>query len=89
MEPTGARLGTQAVAEAAVVVVPSSAIDADGSRLGQGGGSYDRALGRVPAGALVVGLVFDDELLATVPTESHDRRVDVAVTPLRVVRFAR
>ena len=32
------------------VLVPALAVGADGTRLGRGGGSYDRALARVPAG---------------------------------------
>ena len=48
-EPAGPRLGRAAVAEAQLVVVPALAVDRRGLRLGRGGGSYDRALARVPA----------------------------------------
>ncbi|WP_460460971.1 5-formyltetrahydrofolate cyclo-ligase, partial [Angustibacter peucedani] len=87
-EPAGARLGPDAVARAAVVVVPALAVSRDGTRLGQGGGSYDRALARVPAGALVVALLHDGELVdaGELPAERHDRPVDVVVTPTAVVR---
>jgi 5-formyltetrahydrofolate cyclo-ligase len=72
------------LATADVVVVPGVAYDATGARLGRGGGSYDRALAgvRVP----VVGLARDEEVVPVVPTEPHDRRVDVVVTPTRVLR---
>ena len=78
-EPTGPRLGVDAVAEADVVVVPALAVARDGRRLGRGGGSYDRALARVTGPA--VALLYPGELLADVPAEPHDRRVDVAVLP--------
>ncbi|MDX6723959.1 MAG: 5-formyltetrahydrofolate cyclo-ligase, partial [Solirubrobacteraceae bacterium] len=52
----------------------------DGRRLGQGGGSYDRALARVAAP--VVAVVFDDEVLdEPIPVEPHDRRVAGVLTP--------
>ena len=86
-EPTGPRLGLEAVAAADVVVVPGLAVDERGIRLGRGGGSYDRALARVPPERPVVVLLYDDELLPVVPAEPHDRAVTVAVTPSRVVRF--
>ena len=90
LEPGGTRLGRDAIADAAVVVVPALAIDREGHRLGQGGGSYDRALARAGASALVIALVHDDELLdAPVPVAGHDRLVDLVVTPARTVRFSR
>jgi 5-formyltetrahydrofolate cyclo-ligase len=79
--PTGERLGVEALAQAEVVIVPALAVGADGTRLGRGGGSYDRALGRLPAGRPVVALLYDGELLPAVPAEAHDRRVSTVVTP--------
>ncbi len=80
-EPGGLRLGPAAVASADVVVVPALAVDRGGHRLGQGGGSYDRALARVGPRTLVVALVHPGELVSErLPTEAHDRRVDVVVT---------
>lgn len=74
-------LGLDAVATADVVVVPALAVGRDGTRLGRGGGSYDRALARVPGGRLVAALLYDGELLPEVPAEPHDRPVDVAALP--------
>ena len=54
------------------MLAPALAVDGAGRRLGQGGGSYDRALER--AGAPVVAVVFDDEVLdGQIPVEAHDR----------------
>lgn len=85
--PDGPRLGLDAVAEADVVVVPALAVGPDGVRLGRGGGCYDRALARVPAGRPVVALLHDGELVEHVPAEPHDRPVDVAVLPSGVHQF--
>jgi 5-formyltetrahydrofolate cyclo-ligase len=81
LEPPGPRLGREAVATADVVLVPGVAVDAHGRRLGRGGGSYDRALGRVPVGTPVVVLLYDDELVDEVPVAEHDRPVTAVVTP--------
>jgi 5-formyltetrahydrofolate cyclo-ligase len=82
LEPVD-RLGVDAVATADVVVVPGLAVSLAGERLGQGGGSYDRALGRVPVGTPVVICLYDDEVGLDVPVDDHDRPVTAAVTPTR------
>ncbi|RKS68582.1 5-formyltetrahydrofolate cyclo-ligase [Motilibacter peucedani] len=86
-EPAGRGLGRDALADADVVVVPALAVAPGGARLGQGGGSYDRALLRARPSALLVALVGDDEVVEELPAEPHDVRVDLAVTPTRVVRL--
>lgn len=81
LEPTGPRLGVDAVATADVVLVPGLAVSSDGHRLGRGGGCYDRALARVPVGTPTCVLLHDGELGLDVPVEPHDRPVTHAVTP--------
>ena len=80
-EPVGRRLSSEEFETVDAVVVPGLAVDRRGVRLGRGGGSYDRALARVPSGTPVLLLLYDGEVLEHVPEESHDRRVDVALTP--------
>ncbi|GAA0501107.1 5-formyltetrahydrofolate cyclo-ligase [Paractinoplanes deccanensis] len=82
LEPPGARLGVSAISSAGLVLVPALAVDRRGVRMGRGGGSYDRALARIPSsGPLVVALLHDGELLDEVPAEPHDRPVHAAITP--------
>lgn len=80
-EPRGPRLGLAAIGEADLVVVPAVAVDRTGVRLGRGGGSYDRALGRVRPDAVVVAPLYDGELVGAVPAEPHDARVGAVVLP--------
>ena len=67
-----------------VVLVPGLAFDAHGQRLGFGQGFYDRLL--LHMRALRIGLCFDFQLLAEVPSFPHDLPVDCVVTDLRVLR---
>lgn len=79
---TQENLGLDAIATCTMVVVPALAVDRSGARLGQGGGSYDRALVRASA-AVVVALVWDNELIESgrLPADPHDVRLHAAVTP--------
>jgi 5-formyltetrahydrofolate cyclo-ligase len=81
LEPDGETLGVDAIATADVVLVPGLAVSPTGMRLGRGGGSYDRALGRVPAGTFTCALLFEDEVGIAVPFEPHDRPVGAVATP--------
>jgi 5-formyltetrahydrofolate cyclo-ligase len=74
-------LGRHAIAHADVVLVPALAVDRTGVRLGRGGGSYDRALRRVPAGVPIVALVYDEEIVPELPADSWDTPVTAAATP--------
>ena len=81
LQPTEPVRGPATVARADIVLVPALAVDARGYRLGRGGGSYDRALARVGEQVPTIALLYDDELLPSVPTEPHDQRVRVVARP--------
>ncbi|TDC81772.1 5-formyltetrahydrofolate cyclo-ligase [Micromonospora sp. KC606] len=85
-EPAGPRWGRSAIAGAELVVVPALAVDRRGLRLGRGGGSYDRALARVPQTTLTVALLHDGELVEALPAQPHDRPVRAVITPSGGVR---
>jgi 5-formyltetrahydrofolate cyclo-ligase len=87
LEPVGDPLGPEAIATADVVLVPGLAVDDAGFRLGRGGGSYDRALGRVPVGTFTCVLLYEGEVGVAVPVEPHDRRVGWAATSAGVARL--
>jgi len=88
-EPTGPAVGSGAtpLLASSAIVVPALAIDASGFRLGQGGGFYDRALAELGSSnrPIVIGVIYDDEFIETVPRETHDIQIDVIVTEKRVI----
>jgi len=90
LEPSGERLGADAVTAADAVLLPGLAVDDRGMRLGRGGGSYDRVLARLERSAAdpaLVVLLYDSEVVPRVPAEPHDRPVHAVATPSGVRRF--
>jgi 5-formyltetrahydrofolate cyclo-ligase len=86
-EPEGPRLGAAAIGDADAVLIPALAVDLDGHRLGRGGGHYDRTLAlrarlRGPASpGLLIAVLYDDELLRSVPFDELDQPVSAIVGP--------
>ena len=66
-------------------IVPAVACGEDGSRLGQGGGYYDRFLEQVRCPFAAVCL--EQFLLPALPCEIHDQPMKIIVTQHRVLRF--
>ncbi len=66
-----------------VVFVPLVGFTAALDRLGQGGGHYDRWLAEHPA-VQKIGLAWDVQLCADLPTEPHDVTLDAVITPTRI-----
>ncbi len=83
-EPVGELLGIDAVADAVAVLVPALLVDANGVRLGRGGGHYDRTLGGARGESIAV--IFDDEWVDELPAEPFDVPVTAVVTPGAGVR---
>jgi 5-formyltetrahydrofolate cyclo-ligase len=71
------------ILEPALMLVPLSAFDARGHRIGYGAGHYDRAIARLIERAMpprLIGLAFDCQEVAMVPDEAHDRPLDAILT---------
>jgi len=76
-------------AEPAVVLTPLLAFDAEGYRLGWGGGFYDRTLAEfraLPRPPASVGYAFACQQVERVPREPFDQRLDMIVTERATVR---
>ncbi len=67
-------------------LVPGVAFDLDGTRLGRGGGFYDRLLEGVTSP--VCGVYYSCQCSPEkLPEESHDRKMDMAVTEVTGLRW--
>ena len=65
-----------------VVIVPGSAFDAAGRRIGMGGGFYDRFLEKSPA--VKVALAYDCQIFSQLPAEEYDKKVDMIFTESKI-----
>jgi 5-formyltetrahydrofolate cyclo-ligase len=86
-EPVGELLGPIAINDVDLIIVPAASVDRTGMRMGWGRGYYDRTLGSMEKCPPVYAVVFDSELVDSVPSEVHDKRVNGVVTPRAIVTF--
>jgi 5-formyltetrahydrofolate cyclo-ligase len=68
------------------VLVPGVAFDAEGRRIGYGGGYYDRLLPLLGERAARIAGAFELQIVASVPAAPHDATVDAIVTEKRTLR---
>lgn len=81
LKSCSAPLHTAARVEPDLVFVPLVAFDAEGGRLGQGGGYYDRTLVALAAKRpVVIGLAFAGQQVDRVPCDPHDQKLDGILT---------
>jgi 5-formyltetrahydrofolate cyclo-ligase len=90
LEPAGPRHDLSIMASVSGLLIPATALDLSGNRIGQGGGYYDVFLGSLARQGLdipLAAIVFDAEVLpaGTIPAEAFDRKVPVALTPSGLV----
>lgn len=62
-----------------LTLVPGIGFNLDGYRLGRGRGYYDRLLALVPG--LKCGVAFNWQVIAEIPVEPHDIRLNCILTP--------
>ena len=72
-----------------VVLTPLLAFDADGYRLGYGGGFYDRTLEalRKIKSITAIGIAYAGQEVGRLPHETHDHQLDAVMTELGIKYF--
>ena len=63
-----------------LILLPLLGFDDHGTRLGYGGGYYDRTLAALPASVRRIGLGFAAQKFASLPREDHDLPLEGIVT---------
>ena len=72
------------VKEIDCVIIPGAAFDIHGNRLGLGGGYYDRFL-KLAVNAKKIAPAFDFQLVEDLPVTPADSKVDVIITPSKII----
>jgi 5-formyltetrahydrofolate cyclo-ligase len=85
--PTSELLGPIAINDVDLIVIPAAAVDRGGMRMGWGRGYFDKTLGSMEKCPPVYAVIFDDELVDSVPRERHDMPVTGVVTPSGIIAF--
>jgi len=74
-----------------VLLVPLLGFDAQGNRIGMGGGYYDRTLAAWAKGQypnlLPIGLAYAEQQVAAIPTETWDIPLPMIITPVKTWHF--
>ena len=70
-----------------ILFVPLVAFDKELNRLGYGGGFYDRYIQKLSKIKKIVkiGLAFSFQKLKTIPTNKHDKKLDIIITEKDIV----
>ena len=69
------------------VIYPGIAFTKGLSRLGQGGGYYDRLSAKIADNCARIGVCFETQLVDSLPQETHDAKVHWVVTEVTVYPF--
>jgi 5-formyltetrahydrofolate cyclo-ligase len=67
-----------------LVMVPGTAFDPRGGRMGQGKGYYDRLLANARPDATLIGLAFECQMFPEIPVAPHDVPMDAVITESQV-----
>ncbi|MFT9848885.1 5-formyltetrahydrofolate cyclo-ligase [Aneurinibacillus sp. REN35] len=67
------------------IIVPGVGFTERGERLGYGGGFYDRFFAGFSILPPLVAVCYEMQIVSSLPTEEHDRRVDRIVTEQRII----
>jgi 5-formyltetrahydrofolate cyclo-ligase len=68
------------------VIIPGAAFDKNGNRIGYGGGFYDRLLAELQKPVAVIAPTYEEQVIESVPTDPHDKKVSIIVTDRREIR---
>ncbi len=68
-----------------IAIIPGTAFDEKGGRIGSGDGYYDRMIPKLPVTTRKVALALECQIFPQIPMESHDKYIDIIITDKRVI----
>lgn len=74
------------ISDVDIAIIPGAGFDAAGNRIGYGGGYYDRLLSGLEKHIPVIAPAYEEQLVDSIPSESHDIRIDMIVTDKRLIQ---
>lgn len=67
-----------------LIIVPGTAFDAAGHRIGMGGGYYDRFLEKTSA--ITAGVAYECQIFPNLPWEIHDQALNYVITENKIYK---
>jgi len=68
-----------------IAIIPGTAFDEKGGRIGSGEGYYDRLIPKLSITTRKVALAFENQITQQIQMESHDKHVDIIITEKRII----
>ncbi len=68
-----------------IAIIPGIAFDEKGGRIGSGEGYYDYLMPKLPVTTRKVALAYEHQIIPAVPSEPHDKPVDIIISDKRIV----
>lgn len=69
-----------------MIICPLVAVDAQGNRMGMGGGFYDRTFAQAPQ-VIKVGWCYDFQIVDKLTVNPWDKKIDIAISNQGMLRF--
>jgi len=70
-----------------LAIIPGTAFDYSGNRLGYGAGYYDILLSGSEKKIPFIALAYEEQLVDSIPSETHDVKVNIIITDKQVIRI--
>ncbi len=80
------REGQMSINDVDLVIIPGAGFDISGSRIGYGGGYYDRLLAGLQKPVPVIAPAYEEQVVDLIPSEPHDIKVQIIATDSRLIR---
>ncbi len=85
LEPDETRCNVVPIECIDIAIIPGTAFDEKGGRIGSGEGYYDRLIPKLSITTRKVALAFENQITQQIQMESHDKHVDIIITEKRII----